>query len=288
MSPFPLTEDLLCTYAAFLVDQQLSPQTIKSYLSALRNWQISLGLPDPREQSSMPMLKRVQACICRLRLTRGSPTRIRLPVTPRLLRQIKQALASSVNSAKLVIWAVAATAFFGFFRLGELLCSTPQDFNKSMCLSWGDVAINSHLAPTMVQIHLKKSKCDQFGAGAKVVIGATGDKLCPVMALLDYLGQREDRKGAFYLGPNTKPVLKPWFVKQIRSILSSLGVAHHQYTGHSFMIGVATTAALAGVEDSTIQALRRWHSAALRKTQQCYVCLILQLSLYLPPLPTNW
>ncbi len=210
----------------------------------------------------MLMLKRV-ADICRLRLTRGPPTRIRLPVTPRLLRQIKHALTSSANPAKLVIWAVAAMAFFGFFRLGELLCNTPQDFNEAAtCLSWGDVAVNSHLAPTMVQIYLKKSKCDQFGAGAKVVIGATGDELCPVTARLDYLGQRGDTKGAFFLGPDAKPVLKPWFVEQIRSILSSVGVAHHQYAGHSFRVGVATTAALARVEDSTIQALGHWHSVA--------------------------
>ncbi len=60
-SPFPLTEGLLCTYAAFLDDQHLSPQTIKSNLAALRNWQISLGLPNPRDNSSLPMLKRVQA-----------------------------------------------------------------------------------------------------------------------------------------------------------------------------------------------------------------------------------
>ena len=51
-------------------------------------------------------------------------------------------------------------------------------------------------------------------------------------------------------------------VEQIRSILSRIGVPQHHYAGHSFRIGAATTAALAGVEDSTIQALRRWHSTA--------------------------
>ena len=58
-SPFPLSEHLLCAYAAYLADQHLAPQTIKSYLSALRSWQISLGLPDPSDNSSLPMLKRV-------------------------------------------------------------------------------------------------------------------------------------------------------------------------------------------------------------------------------------
>ena len=71
-SPFPLTEQLLCSFAAFLADQQLAPQTVKSYLSTLRNTQISLGLPDPTDQSSMPVLRRVQAGISRLRMIKGS------------------------------------------------------------------------------------------------------------------------------------------------------------------------------------------------------------------------
>ena len=60
LQPFPLSEELLCSFAA---DQGLASQTGKSYLSALRSMQISLGLPDPRDQSSLPILKRVQAGI---------------------------------------------------------------------------------------------------------------------------------------------------------------------------------------------------------------------------------
>ena len=159
-SPFPLTEQLLCTYASYLANQQLTPQTIKSYLSALRSWQISLVLPDPRDKSSLPMLKRVQAGISQLRLMKGSQARIRLPIMSHLLWQIKQALDRSFHPAKLVIWAVASTVFFGFFRLGELLLDSAQVFNESTCLSWGDVAVDNRSAPSMIQIHLKKSKCD--------------------------------------------------------------------------------------------------------------------------------
>ncbi len=47
-NPFPLSEQLLCSFAAFLADQSLAPQTGKSYLSALRNMQISLGTAGPQ------------------------------------------------------------------------------------------------------------------------------------------------------------------------------------------------------------------------------------------------
>ena len=49
-SPFPVTEYLLCCYASFLANRSLTPQTINSYLSAVRNMQITLGLPDPERE----------------------------------------------------------------------------------------------------------------------------------------------------------------------------------------------------------------------------------------------
>ena len=58
---FPLTERILCFSASYLAEEKLAPQTVRGYLLALRNAQISLGLPDPREQSSLPLLKRIQA-----------------------------------------------------------------------------------------------------------------------------------------------------------------------------------------------------------------------------------
>lgn len=56
-NPFPVTEQLLCSFISFLADEGLAPQTCKAYLLAVRNMQISLGLPDPREHSSLPVLK---------------------------------------------------------------------------------------------------------------------------------------------------------------------------------------------------------------------------------------
>ena len=113
--PFPVTETVLCSFAAYLADQGLSLQTVKSYLAGVRNMQLSLGLPDPRDQSSLPILKHVQAGIKRARL-RTTPARVRLPVTPPLLRQLRQYLEATAHIDRVEMWAICCMAFFGCFR----------------------------------------------------------------------------------------------------------------------------------------------------------------------------
>ena len=194
------------------------------YLAAIRNTQLSLGQPDPREQSSLPVLKRVLAGISRSRLGRGQPSWVRLPVTAVLLRRMKQELERSEHTEMRVLWAVCCTAFFGFFRLGELLRSSPSEFNPRLHLSWGDMAVDSPLAPTMVRFHLRQSKTDQFGRGVDIILGRTGCDLCPVAAVLGYVAARGDRKGPFFLKSTNRPLLKQEFITEIRRVLVALGL----------------------------------------------------------------
>ena len=65
LSPFPVSESVLCYFATYLACQRLSPQTIKVYLAAIRYMQITLGLPEPKEYSLMPRLRLVQSGIQR-------------------------------------------------------------------------------------------------------------------------------------------------------------------------------------------------------------------------------
>ena len=125
----------MCAFVVHLAEQGLAPQTGKAYLSALRNAQISLGLPDPRDQSSLPLLKRVQAGISRIRLQDGSAqTHVRLPITMQVLEKVQRHLQSTTNPENLVVWAIACVAFFGFFRLGELLPDQTSVYNGlSLC-----------------------------------------------------------------------------------------------------------------------------------------------------------
>ena len=118
-------------------------------------------------------------------------------------------------------------------------------YDSVFCLSWGDVAVDSRSSPTMVKVHLKRSKCDQFGKGVDVIVGRTDSPVCPVAAVVAFIASREDRPGPFFLDGKHAPVTKVWFVKQVRDVLSSLGLPQSDYAGHSFRIGAATSAALA-------------------------------------------
>ena len=72
-----------------LACQQLSPQTVKVYMAAIRHMQITMGLPEPREYSSMPRLCLVQSGIQRAHASKQT-TKIRLPITPEILLRLKE------------------------------------------------------------------------------------------------------------------------------------------------------------------------------------------------------
>eukprot|EP00731_Ephydatia_muelleri_P018932 Em0011g972a len=208
------------------------------------------------------MLKRVLDGIRRCKVLGGKSPRKRLPITTTVLRRIEAPLKEDNALEASAFWAIAVTAFFGFFRLGELLVETEADYTPALHLSWGDVAVDVQSKASMVKIHLKKSKCDQFGKGADILLGRTGCPLCPVAAILSFIGARRDTPGCFFWDQQKKPITKSRFVARLRDALSKAGYAEAEFAGHSFRIGAATSAALAGIEDSMIQALGRWHSAA--------------------------
>ena len=223
--PFPVSELTLCYYSSYLAKKELAPQTIKSYLAALRNAQISMGLPDPRDQSSLPLLKRVQAGISRIRLQSGKTgARVRLPITTHIMAGLRNAWQGSTREDKDLLWAVTCTAFLGFFRLGELLPSSTSTWMEETDFAWGDVAGDSLASPSMVQMHLKKSKTGTYGQGADVVMGVTNTAICPVKAMCQFLQVRGVAAGPFFVLKNGSALTKPAFIEIVRTALQAMGL----------------------------------------------------------------
>ena len=155
LTPFPVSESLLCYFATHLPCQQLSPQTVKVYMAAIRYMQITKGLPEPREYSSMPRLRLVQSGIQRAHASKQA-AKIRLPITPVILMRLKEHWTPRKSEPDIVmLWAAKVLYFFGFFRADEITISTISGFEDSKHLAWGDVAIDDVHNPQSLRVHPK-------------------------------------------------------------------------------------------------------------------------------------
>ena len=81
-------------------------------------------------------------------------------------------------------------AFFSFYHLGEIVLSSATEFNPARHLSWNDVCVDCVERPLMIRVHLRMSKCDQFGQGVDVFLGRVDSPVCPVAAVLAYIAIR--------------------------------------------------------------------------------------------------
>ena len=59
LSPFPVSQTILCLFVSFLAKEGLQYQSIRAYLSAIRHLYISQGHPDPFAESNFPQLEYV-------------------------------------------------------------------------------------------------------------------------------------------------------------------------------------------------------------------------------------
>ena len=132
-------------------------------------------------------------------------------------------------------------------------------------LPYSDLAVDIPSNPSLISMLNKKSKTDQGRKGAKVYLGRMGDSLCPIAALEAYLSVRGSNPGPIFQWESGMPLSKSSFVKHVKSALIQTGLPAKNYSGHNFRIGTATTAAVAGLEDSAIQILGRWESSAFKR-----------------------
>ena len=211
----------------------------------------------------MPLLEYVLTGIKRSQAKAVTPPKPRLPITPELLAHLReQWVGNPPPPDGHMLWAAACTGFFGFLRAGEFTVPTPGAYDNQVHLNLDDLAIDSRTAPSMVRVHIKQSKTDPFRQGTEVYLGATGSSLCPVQALWQYLAVRGPAPGPLFIQASGVPLTRSLLVKRLQEALESAGIDASAYNGHNFRIGAATTAAQRGIEDSLIQTLGRWKSAA--------------------------
>ena len=94
-----------------------------------------------------------------------------------------------------------------------------------------------------------------------IYVGRGEGPVCPIRALGNFLALRGSSEGPLFTFSDGRPLTRQQLSSTVQSILHSAGYTG-SYSGHSFRIGAATTAAARGVPDHLIKTLGRWSSDA--------------------------
>lgn len=249
--PYPAPEYHLFLFVASLSLRSCSYGTAKTYLAGISFAHELRGL-----RISIKNMSVVQRALQGLRHN-SVPSESRLPITIDILQSLHYSLAGSPLSAfsKLSIWACFTVAFFGFFRIGELLPSRSGNHILTTDVS---------LSVSGLSIHLRKCKTDQSGKGSLVRISPSMSHICAVRAMEAYLPYRLSRfpHGPVFVKDDGHTLTPGLLNHHLKTLLASAGVNAQRYSSHSFRAGAATTAAEMGVPDWLIKALGRWSSEA--------------------------
>ena len=223
---------------------------------------ISAGLPDP-SIATFPRLTYLLKGIHRSLPDHARGRR--LPITPEVLEKMHAVwLQEPMTFDKVMLCAAGCLGFFGFMRSGEFTSTAPHTSSGHM-LSLGDISIDSRVNPQVVVVHLRHSKTDPFSAGVFIYLGRTRGTLCPVSAMLSYLAIRSSEPGPLFVFADGTPLSREKLVTHLCAALSKAGISTANFSGHSFRIGAASTAARAGFSNSFIQTLGRWKSDAFTR-----------------------
>jgi hypothetical protein len=104
-----------------------------------------------------------------------------------------------------------------------------------------------------LELTIRYSKTDQYGAGAVLKINRADLKIiCAVSNMLEFFKRRPSIDGPLFCHLNGKPLTTYQFSVILKKDLGSLHLDCRKYTAHSFRIGAATSAAMAGCDVETI------------------------------------
>ena len=189
----------------------------------------------------------------------------------RLLRTLLARDTSMLAGEKAATWAVATMAFWGSFRLSELLSSHVKSIDVKVDLLRRDIRIDSRMVERKVRnimvVNLKspkEAKSNKEAIKVEVFAMPSATDLCPVEAFKDYekvYGKLQQNNAAFRLAESGDCLRKERFNKTLKNYFQQYS-DYGKLTGHSFRSGLSSLLGEAGFTDEEIQALGRWSSSA--------------------------
>ena len=166
-----------------------------------------------------------------------------------------------LENSKRVFWTCACTAFFGSFRIGELLASKKSSFDPTSTLLWGDIVFGEKSCI----VHLRSPKCNSKEGDFVDLFEFKDQSVCPVSCLKNLSCYSGGNKNSPVFQFSSGNLLTPEsFNKSLRLLLTPhLGNDAQHFSSHSMRAAIPSALAkfprLANSED--IKGWGRWDSA---------------------------
>lgn len=260
--PLPVTEEKAIGYVVTLACGGVKDGTVRHHLAGLRQAHLRAGLSAPN-WGGMARLGQIRKGLSRFRATQEDSGMARDPVRRDHLEAMK-AVWDAQGDRGTMLWAAACLCFFGCLRAGEALAPESGRFDPKAHLGWEDVMLDPAEKPEWIKVKIKESKTDRLRKGALITLCRTREPVCPVVALLKFMGLRKAGSGPFFRLTEGKGLDRKVFVQEVKEALRRSGRSAEGISGHSFRIGAATEASRNGASDEQIKALGRWSSRAYR------------------------
>ncbi len=261
-----LSEDVLIYFVTYCHKSlHLQWNTIKLYLAGIRFHYLHAGLPNP-----LASVDRLQCILRGIQRSQRPTTRSRFPITFHILNQICDLLSQGAFTPRLdfTLQCMCLLAYFGFLRCGEFTVKS-LDNNVDPCLKRKDITFATD--GSMFNLRLPTSKTDPFRIGVDIPIYRNNNiRWCPVLMMDKYLRQcgeciimssLNNSEAPLFVYEEGKPFTRNKFLSYLKQVMCRLGYDEQKYSGHSFRVGAATSAAAAKLEDHMIQTLGRWSSS---------------------------
>ena len=255
-----------------LEERQVKPTSVESYLSGLRQLHLVEGLEAPKLRTDIVNTIIKGAKHREWLEEKLNPKSKRLPmdlVAINLLGMELNRQAMEKSDIRMV-WAVSLIAFFGSFRMGELITEHEDQFDPALDLLTEDMVVSKDKkGRKILQIRLKLSKENKTGKDVIVDL-FENNTVCPIKAFESWIKSSPPRRKGMpaFRWRSGASLTKKKFNDILKNCLNkNLPEGSGFFSGHSFRAGVPSMLGSLGYSTEDIMCVGRWSS----NSYECYI-----------------
>ena len=271
----PWTQREMLIFIDWLVnDRKVASSTIKSYLAGISKFHVLDGFDEPKLKTTLVKqvlkgkLNKEKITTSRQGITG------RLAVTPDMLKLLKELIRrwDRTIEEKLLVWAVVTIAFFGGFRIHEILARNESFFDPDFTLLWDNVRMTTCLEKgrkfKVLELTIKSPKETRTCRDVIVDIFEVEGPLCPVKAFCRWKSVTKTKKtpGPVFRSESGVPLTGKRLNQLLKKFLEgTIDYSKGKVTSHSFRSGLATLVGSNGMSIEEIKVAGRWNSNSYEK-----------------------